>query len=249
MIYITGDTHGDFRRFNRGNFPEQADMCKDDKVIICGDFGFWHKTAESEYWLDWLDNKPFTTLWLDGNHENYDRLNTISVEDWNGGKVQKIRPSIFHLMRGQVYNIDGRRVFTMGGAASHDIEDGIFEASDPRLKQKISRLKKRGKVHFRVNHQSWWEEEMPCEEEYTEAKKNLAAHDNKVDYIFSHCAPTWIVTLLGNGEYTPERLTDFFDWVSKNVEYKEWYFGHYHDNLKIGKNHFLLFQMIMGVDW
>lgn len=249
MVYVTGDTHGDFRRFSRENFPEQVDMSKDDKVIICGDFGFWHETAELEYWLDWLEDKPFTTFWVDGNHENYDRLKLIFTDEWNGGKVQWIRPSIIHLMRGQVYDIDGRKVFTMGGAASHDIENGILEADDPQLKQKISRLKKQGKVCFRVNHQSWWEEEIPSEEEYAEAKKNLAAHGNKVDYIFSHCAPTWVVELLGNGEYTSDRLTDFLDWVSENVEYREWYFGHYHDNLKIGQSHFLLYQMVMPISW
>ncbi len=38
MIYITGDTHGEFgRRFNTDVFPEQKEMTKDDYVIICGD--------------------------------------------------------------------------------------------------------------------------------------------------------------------------------------------------------------------
>ena len=38
-IFITGDTHGDFARFKKGNFPEQAELTKEDYVIICGDFG------------------------------------------------------------------------------------------------------------------------------------------------------------------------------------------------------------------
>ena len=47
-------------------------MNKDDYVIICGDFGYWDESKEQKYWLKWLDGKPFTTLWVDGNHENYD---------------------------------------------------------------------------------------------------------------------------------------------------------------------------------
>lgn len=40
MIYLTGDTHAEFKhRFNTDNFPEQKEMTKDDYVIICGDFG------------------------------------------------------------------------------------------------------------------------------------------------------------------------------------------------------------------
>ena len=39
MIYVTGDCHADFTRFNTKIFPEQYEMTKDDYVIICGDFG------------------------------------------------------------------------------------------------------------------------------------------------------------------------------------------------------------------
>ena len=44
MIYITGDCHGNFERFNPNIFPEQNEMTKEDYVIICGDFGgVWHR--------------------------------------------------------------------------------------------------------------------------------------------------------------------------------------------------------------
>lgn len=101
MIYITGDCHGNFERFNASIFPEQNEMTKDDYVIICGDFGgVWNKDEESKMEtmiLDWLDCKPFTTLFVSGNHENFDRLMDYPVEEWYGGKVQKIRPSVIHL--------------------------------------------------------------------------------------------------------------------------------------------------------
>ena len=90
MIYITGDCHGNFERFNKSIFPEQEEMTKDDFVIICGDFGgVWHKDAERDQEtmiLDCLECKPFTTLFVCGNHENFDRLYSYPVEEWNGGK-------------------------------------------------------------------------------------------------------------------------------------------------------------------
>ena len=104
MIYITGDTHSDVSRFSTTEFPEQMLMSKNDYVIVCGDFGLvWNGSKRENYWLDWLENKPFTTLFVSGNHENFDMLKTYPVEEWHGGKVQFIRPSIIHLMRGQVF--------------------------------------------------------------------------------------------------------------------------------------------------
>ena len=110
MIYITGDCHSNFERFNPRNFPEQKEMTKDDYVIICGDFGgVWNKDGESKMEtsaLDWLDGKAFTALFVDGNHENFDRLYAYPVEMWHGGKVHKIRSSVIHLMRGQIFELE-----------------------------------------------------------------------------------------------------------------------------------------------
>ena len=160
MIYVTGDCHGDYRRFSTAVFPEQKEMGKDDYVIVCGDFGYWDESKEHKYWLKWLDSKPFTTLWVDGNHENYDLLKKHRVVQWHGGKVQYIMPSVIHLMRGQIYDIEGYRVFTFGGAKSHDISGGVLEASDPNLKAKQRKLEKKNEL-YRINHVSWWKEEMP----------------------------------------------------------------------------------------
>ena len=78
MIYITGDCHANFGRFSTDIFPEQKEMTKGDYVIICGDFGgVWDKGEESpreKWYMNWLEDKPFTTLFVDGNHENFDRL-------------------------------------------------------------------------------------------------------------------------------------------------------------------------------
>ena len=104
-VYVTGDTHGDWmNRLKTDSFPEQKEMTKDDYVIICGDFGLWDNSNREKYNLDWLEDKPFTTLFVSGNHENYDILDSLPVSELHGGKVNFVRPSVIHLMRGEVFN-------------------------------------------------------------------------------------------------------------------------------------------------
>ena len=74
-IFMTGDTHGDFSRLRPVAFRKQGSLTKDDCLIICGDFGgVWDGSEIEQQWLDWLEDRSFTTLFVSGNHENYDLL-------------------------------------------------------------------------------------------------------------------------------------------------------------------------------
>lgn len=134
MIYITGDCHSNFERFNEENFSIQKEMTKDDYVIICGDFGgvwtFEEESSREKEVLDWLNEKNFTTLFVDGNHENFTRLYNYPVEEWHGGKVHKIRDSVLHLMREEIFEINNNKILTFGGAKSHDIQEGILNLDE-----------------------------------------------------------------------------------------------------------------------
>ena len=78
MICVTGDTHGEFERLGSKHFPGGPG----DYLIICGDFGgVWDTSHQEQYWRKWLSQKPFTTLFIDGNHANYDRLSVYSVTE------------------------------------------------------------------------------------------------------------------------------------------------------------------------
>lgn len=246
-IFITGDTHGDFRRFSATNFPEQKSLCKEDYVIICGDFGgVWDESKEENYWLDWLNKKPFTTLFVDGNHENFDLLNQLPTEKWNGGKVRFVRDSIMHLTRGQVFNINGKKFFALGGASSHDIQDGILEQDDPFFIFKRKQLDAR-MASYRINHVSWWKEELPSDEEYETALKSLKANNWQVDYILSHCLPLSVINTFGAGLYSHDKLTEFMEEVKERCDFKKWFCGHYHDNRKILGKHILLYEQIVEI--
>ena len=245
MIYITGDTHADFCfRLGRECFPATPE----DHLIICGDFGgVWNDSPSEQYWLDWLSNRSFTTLFISGNHENFDMLAELPVATWNGGKVQFIRNNIIHLMRGQVFNLEEHTFFTMGGASSHDIKDGILEPDDVDFKGKKKRLNKQGAL-YRVNHRSWWKEELPSDEEYAEANKNLDIHKRSVDYVITHCAPTSVADILGKGLYKADPLTDYLETVYQTCKFKRWFFGHYHEDKMISEKMVLLYESIVCFD-
>ena len=213
MLMITGDTHIpiDIHKLNVANFPLQSQLTKDDYLIICGDFGgVWNGGNEEKYWLDWLDNKNFTTLFVDGNHENFDLLNKYEVSSLFGGKVHQIKNSIYHLMRGQVFTIENKKIFTLGGAKSHDKES-------------------------RKDGKSWWKEEMPSHSELFEALKNLRKVNYEIDYIITHCAPTSIVKYISS-YYEADDLTNFLEKnILLNVQFSKWFFGHYHEDFTYDK--------------
>ena len=226
-MFITGDMHGFYDFYKLEEFAESEqgkNLTKKDYVTICGDFGGiwnWCLTGNSvpsnpkdvRWTIEELEQKhkieefPCTTLFLDGNHEKFSRLNSYPVEMWNGGKVHKISDSIIHLMRGQVYEIEGSTIFTFGGAASHD----RGPATGTQL----------------FDHGvSWWPEEICSQAERDEAVRNLAEHGNKVDYILTHCLSDAQMMKMGFADFN--RTSNFLWNVEEQVEFKYWYCGHYH---------------------
>lgn len=254
MIYITGDTHSDFRRFNKFIFTEQNEMSKEDYCIIAGDFGgVWcgvndmtHRKSE-DYKLDELDSRSFTTLFVSGNHENYARLmsDEFPVKEWKGGLVKEIRPSVLMLMRGEMYEIDGAKIFAFGGASSHDIQDGILDGDDPDWKEKAKQLNLRHKRFYRIKGISWWEEELPTEEEMQHGRDTLEQHGWETDFVITHCAPSSIQTLLGFHEHNA--LTHYLEEIHQRLSYKRWFFGHYHDNWQVNAQDILLYEQMVRI--
>ncbi len=222
MIFVTGDVHAfhDIRKLNTDNWPEQKQLTKNDYLVVCGDMGIvWDGGKSDQWWQKWFEDKPFTTLFVDGNHENHPMLAQYPVEEWRGGKVHRVQPHVLHLMRGQVFNIDGTTLFAMGGASSHDKE-------------------------YRVEGISWWPEELPSDAEYEEAIENLEANDWQVDLVVSHCTADSVQDKLAYW-YEHDKLTNFFEAVVRErLDYRHWYFGHYHHDIDVDKSHTCLYQKV-----
>lgn len=158
----------------------------------------------------------------------FPRLNSYRINEWRGGKVHMIDDSIYHLMRGQVFDIDGKKFFTLGGAYSHDKQ-------------------------WRTEGLSWWAEEVPSQEERSEALVNLDANDWKVDYVVTHDAPISIAKRLI--EHKWDRDTDEYEeWlqteIADKLDFKHWFFGHHHTNCVIvdNKKYQALYYDIVSVD-
>jgi len=217
MIYLTGDTHGsiDVQKvltFNKG--------VEGDYLIILGDFGLtWYINGDQNYTkqeriLTTINKKPFTTLFIDGNHENFTTLNMIPKIEKFGGVVGVLRNNIFHLKRNQVYTIDNKKFYVHGGGLSVD------------------------KDH-RIEGVSWWREELP-----SVLEMNLAfdfMNLKTVDYILTHEAPTsFIPRILGRKDKRlPESqkfdspLARLFESIYEISIFKHWYCGHYHQDITI----------------
>lgn len=181
-----------------------------------------------------------------GNHENFDRLYEYPEEEWHGGKVHKIRNSVIHLMRGQVFKIDGKKIFTFGGARSHDISGGILELDDPNFRAKKKRLDQ-GYEPYRINHLTWWQREMPSQKEMEEGRRNLEANDYRVDFIVSHCAASSTAALISHGKFKPDDLTIYLEEIRQKTQFKKWFFGHYHENQNVNASEILLYEQIIWI--
>lgn len=223
-VFITGDVHGQRRiqRLGLHDFPLGAELDKDDFVIITGDFGLvWADNSEHRYWLRWLEKRPFTTLFIDGNHENFDILDKLPTEEWHGGLVHRIGPSVLHLMRGQVYEIAGATYFTMGGATSVDI---------PVRKPGVT----------------WWPREMPSSEEYELALLTLEEREWSVDYVITHCCASSVQARI-NASFANDELTYFLNDMEEKLDYRHWFFGHYHYDRSLTPKQHSLFESIYEV--
>ena len=183
---------------------------------------------------------------MDGNHENYDLLKTYPVEQWKGGNVQFIAPDIIHLMRGQIFEIEGLRFFTFGGARSHDISGGILELDDLEFKRKKKELD-HGWEPYRINHLSWWKEEMPDKNEFEEGLRSLDRCGWNVDIIVSHCCASSIQQEVCGDRCEKDELTEYFEMIMGRCEFGKWLFGHYHENRNVGKRFAVLYEQIVRV--
>ena len=156
MVYVTGDMHGDASRFSD---PRLKKLKKGDTLLVCGDFGFlWNGSKTEQKLLKQIGSKKYNVCFLDGTHENFELLKSYDVIEWNGGKARQIYKNLYHLMRGQIYEIEGLKIFTMGGGESPDID-------------------------IRFDNDSWSRDEIPTQVELIEGANNLEKVDCKVDIL------------------------------------------------------------------
>lgn len=211
MIFITGDTHGDFERVYE--FCEEYGTTKDDILIILGDAGINFNLDERDDRLkSELSLLPITLFCIHGNHEERPyEISSYEETQWHGGRVY-IEPEYKNLIfadDGEIYDLDGRRALVIGGAYSVD---------------KFYRLR---------NGLPWFPTEQPDEviKSYVEAQLDKVSW--RVDAVLTHTAPLKyepIWSFLPNiDQSTVDKSTEkWLDSIEDRLTYDRWYFGHYH---------------------
>ena len=218
MIYLTDDTHGELKRFSA---PELRRLKAEDTLIVCGDFGFlWDGGPAEEKALEKLGKRKYRILFVDGAHENFDLLERYPVTEWNGGKVRRISGNLYHLLRGQVYEIEGKKIFAFGGGESAEKQ-------------------------FYIEAGKWWAREMPTMEEMREGARNLKAAGMRVDYIVTHTPPPRLSAGPEPEAGSRNQLGAFFEQVMKQVRYEKWFFGSLHIDRKVTYKNFAVFARVL----
>lgn len=220
--YLLGDIHGtiDFQSIYRyGKHPE-------DRLIQLGDFGLvfaMQASADEKRLISEIQQFWGEVLFVDGNHENFDRLAKFPVVYRYGGRMRQIAPRIFQLMRGEVYDIGGETFFVMGGGDS------------------IDKLR-------RVEGISWWREEQPSYDELENGLDNLEIENWKVDYVLSHTCPMKTKEeLLRHMRLVPnsDHLETYLEEVRQKLQYKKWYFGHFHIDVTLNYDMVCLYHCLV----
>lgn len=167
MIYVTGDTHGDIKIFNERRLGH---LKKGDTLIITGDFGFiWDNSKEEIKNLKKLSKKKYDILFVEGSHENFERLREFEEVAFHGGTARKIADNIYCLNRGEMYQIENKIFFTLGGGLPPEA-DGT--ESSPSL---------------------------PSDEELEYAVVNIEEQRRMLDVIITHEAPASVKRMIDRG--------------------------------------------------
>ena len=223
-VFVTGDTHGDLTKII--DFIHKFDLKLGDSIIVLGDFGiFWRKDGrDGAYWIDLYEKEcnGVHLYWLDGNHENFDIINS-----WNINKNYEYDNSehIHYCPRGFITNIDvkngdhweAKRALFLGGADSVD-------------------------KFRRIEHLSWWEDERITE-------KDIDGIEGDFDYVFTHCCSystffdnkVYLCMLGIDDDYSFHESERVLDRLFKNINYKNHYFGHYHVDQQLDNKHTCVF--------
>lgn len=231
-IYITGDTHGvtDIQKVITWYEVNKDKLKETDILIICGDVNIppFYGVPEDKRALPIFEKMKIQIAYVDGNHENFEKLNAMEIEEWNGGKIHRQSKNVVHLMRGQIYTIEDKKILTIGGATSLDRYRRIL-----------------GLDYFKE------EDIMQCD--IDETLNNLKKNNYEVDIIVTHTiGREFIYKKMYNDVHAYDSymggINTFLDYVDDLTRYKDWYFGHFHIDVDyIGTKKHAIYNRILKI--
>jgi len=180
--------------------------------------------------LDEVEEAGYTLAFVDGNHENYPKMEALPDQQLWGGVVGVLRPHIVRLKRGEVYAVEGRTVFAMGGAMSQD-------------------------RYMRREGESWFPQEIPGDEDCRHAEESLNKVERKVDCVLTHAAPIETFEYMvrrgvmdGRPQQEEFAFLNYLQYVCDTVEYGKWFFGHYHVDMELWRGQTAVLDEVISLD-
>lgn len=237
MLYCTGDTHGEIiKRFSFRRNPELRTLTDNDTMFILGDFGlpFGPQTMkETKNVFDFLMEKPWTTIVIGGNHEDYDFWESCpQTQIYDGAarqaKIGNILYPIFFIDHITILNIEEKHILCIPKAESHDIWN-LLDPNDTNFKRQ-KRILRKANLWFRVKHQTWWPQEKM---DINENIDFMEQHEKEYfDYILSHDAPSLILTTslfsYGFCNHVPTEGERYLEMLRATLNFNQWIHGHFH---------------------
>lgn len=231
-VYITGDCHGSLRKIKL--LCMEYDTCLEDVLVVLGDFSVNYSLGEKDMARkEELSKLPITILAIHGNHDaRPGDLEQYKEVKWKEGTVyiEEKFPNILFAKDGEIFRFGDKQCIAIGGAYSVD------------------------KNYRLLTGLPWFKNEQPSEEIKQYVEEQLQAVDWHVDYVFSHTCPLKYepsdLSLEFISQDTIDKSTE--EWLSdieRKMEYKKWYFGHFHENREYW-NAEMLFEAIkeLGTD-
>lgn len=216
--FLKGDIHGNL--FEIIDFINRFNLGKNDNIIILGDCGIaWRKDRKDlnqniKLWNECGNGVKL--YFIDGNHENFNILNSLPIENNMG----KIADNIYHLRRGQVYEFENKKILVCGGADSID-------------------------KYRRIENFTWWKEETISQEtiddipaghyDYvlTHCCPRSVFEKNKI----------YLSTLQFLDENKINHSSeDMLEQLKSKITFDHWFFAHYHINRNLDEKFTCLFE-------
>ena len=223
MVYITGDMHGDLSRLYDKEFRK---LKAGDVLIVCGDFGYiFSGDKQEKEVINFFAKRKFVTAFIDGTHDNLERIYSARSTVWRGGAVHRIKGNLLHLCRGQIFKIEGNTYFTFGGGESTDKD-------------------------MRLAAGNWWRQEEPSPFEMADGARVLDEAGLKVDYIITHEPPSLVKSsmLLRRGESdNTNKLNGYFEEIGRSCVFRHWYFGSLHEDRVITDRYTCVFKKLLPI--
>ena len=216
--FLKGDIHGNL--FEIIDFINRFNLGKNDNIIILGDCGIaWRKDKKDlaqniKLWNECGNGVKL--YFIDGNHENFNILNSLPIENNMG----KIADNIYHLRRGQVYEFENKKILVCGGADSID-------------------------KYRRIENFTWWKEETISQETIDDIPAGhydyVLTHCCPRSVFEKNRIYLSTLQFLDENKIN-HSSEDMLEQLKNKITFDHWFFAHYHINRNLDEKFTCLFE-------